>query len=288
MTYEVFLLKGQSIENSIKGNKMETYVGSLKAGELVRRYQIPRRDFAANTGYQRLPGTNRVNKLTRDLRNRQVDLPTALLLSVRDEGLRPQIDSSGRYILSLPNDVLKPFFVVDGQHRLKALYNVIVEEQDEYWAEYRIPVVIFFGSDEYLEMVQFYTVNSNAKSIPTDLAFDLLKTMVDSKGKNMKYLVENNEAWKVTTQSLTIKVSKHGVWSGRIRFSNQPPGTTLIASSSFVSSLKRVIGQDIFSSYLPDERVQIVAAYWQGIANALPECFTGNPKEYNIQKTVGG
>ena len=287
MTYELFLLKGQPIPNPLIGEDTESYVGTFKAGELVRRYEIPERDFGRNTGYQRGPSQTRVNKLARGLRRKKVDLPTALLLSVRrGYDLSPKHDSNGRYILSIPDDGEKPFFVVDGQHRLKALRTLIVDEQNAYWAEYKIPVVIFFNSTEFMEMVQFHTVNSNAKSIPTDLAFDLLKTRARADDRYLVYLGETNERWKVTTQEMTEAVSKFGAWSGKIRFSSQPKGETLISSNGFASSLKRVIGQDNFASYLPEERAQIIKAYWSGIAMALPECFTDS-EEFNIQKTVG-
>ena len=287
MTYEVFLLKGQPIDNPIRGKDMDTYVGVIGAGELVSRYRIARRDFARNTGYQRNESKTRVNKLVRDLRNRKVDLPTALLLSVRaDQNLRPEIDASGRYILSLYDNGEKPFYVVDGQHRLEALRKLIVEEQDESWVDYKIPVVIFFGSDEYMEMGQFHIVNANAKNVATDLSQDLLTTRARTEPSFRKYLDETGELWKVTTQELTETVSTKGVWSNRIRFPNQPKGSTLITSNAFASSLRRVIGQDNFSSYLPTERAEIITSYWSGIAMALPACFT-SPEDYNIQKTVG-
>ncbi len=288
MTYKVYLLKGQPIENSVKGSNPETFVGVFKAAELIDRCRIPQRDFTNQTGYQRLPGNSRVNKLTRDLRKRNVDLPTALLLSVRDKNISPKLDHSGQYILSLPNDKDSPppFYVVDGQHRLEGLRKVIQEEEHGYWAEYQLPVVIFFGADEYLEMVQFHTVNSNAKSIPTDLALDLLKTRARIDETFHQHLVETREGWKVVTQELTEELSKRGVWSGSIRFPNQPKGETLISSNAFVSSLKRLLNQDNFASYLPKERVEIIDAYWQGIAKALPTCFE-NPEKHNIQKTVG-
>lgn len=287
MVYEVFLLKGQPIENSVQGREPETFVGVFKASELIYRCQIPQRDFTKQTGYQRLPSNSRVNKLTRDLRQRNVDLPTAVLLSVRSESnLRPTLDSSGRYILSLPNNGDTPFYVVDGQHRLEGLRKVIKEDGNKYWADYLIPVVMFFGADEHLEMIQFHTVNSNAKSIPTDLALDLLKTRARIDDAFLQHLVDNREGWKVVTQELTEELSKLGEWEGRIRFPNQSKSQTLVTSNAFVSSLKRLLKQDNFASYLPTERVGIIDAYWRGIAKALPECFE-NPEKHNIQKTVG-
>lgn len=284
--YEVMLLKGQPIYNSIRGEVLDTFVGALKVSELIERYQIPHRIHAKDEGYQRKPSASRVNKLARDLHKGRVDLPTSVLLSVRNPELSPRLDSSGRYILTLPADGTRPFYVVDGQHRLEALKKAIDEDSDSPWFDFKIHAVIIFGADKGVEMDQFHTVNSNAKSISTDLALDLLKTRAKQDDKFRKYLIEEGQGWKVTSQELTEKVSQRGMWKGKIRFPNEPKGRTLIGSNSFVTSLRRALEQENFATYLPEQRADIINVYWQGIAKALPECFE-DPDEYNIQKTVG-
>ncbi len=284
--YEVQLLKGQPIENSVRGEQVDTFVGTLKLGELVDRYQIPKRVHARDEGYQREPIKRRVKKLSLLLRKRMVDLPTAILLSVRGRKLYPRLDSSGRYILALPANGTTPFYVVDGQHRLEALKNAMDVDPDGGWSDFMVPAVIFFGADKGVEMDQFHTVNSNAKNIKTDLALDLLKARAQKDDAFRKYLDGEGVGWKVDAQDLTERVAKREMWKGRIRFSNEPKGSTLINSNSFVTSLRRAIEQENFATYLPEERADIIDSFWQGIGRALPECFK-TPDEYNIQKTVG-
>lgn len=285
MTYEMFLLKAQPVRNSIRGER-DTFIASLKFGELVTRYQIPHRVHATDEGYQRKPSASRVNKLARDLHAKRVDLPTAVLLSVRNSELYPRLDSSGRYILSVPDDGTRPFFVVDGQHRIEALRKVMEEDPDAEWSDFRIPAVIIFGADRGVEMDQFHVVNSNAKSISTDLALDLLKTRARQDDTFRKYLDSVGEGWKVISQGLSERVARRGLWKGRIRFPNEPKGATVINSNSFVTSLRRALEQENFATYMPDQRADIIDAFWSGIKEALPECFD-NPADYNIQKTVG-
>lgn len=266
---------------------MQTYTGVMKAGELIGRCQIPHRHYSGDRGYQRLPtAKKRVTDLASEMRERRVDLPTALLLSVRGPELRPRLESSGRYVLKLPGNDEKPFFVVDGQHRLEALRKVIDDDEDRYWSEYKIPVVILFGSDETAEMEQFHKVNSNAKSIKTDLAFDLLTKLAQTHSELREYLAASGEIWKVNAQELTDLAAKRGVWTGKIRFPNEPKGNTLITSNSFASSLKPTLGQTNFNTYPLEKRARIIDAYWRGIEKVLPGCFH-TPKRYNIQKTVG-
>src|SRR5687767_4274433 len=59
-------------------------VGTIPAGRLVRSASIPRRDSLRKTGYQREASQQRVNELVRALRANRVDLPTAILLNMRD------------------------------------------------------------------------------------------------------------------------------------------------------------------------------------------------------------
>lgn len=284
--YEVQLLKGQPIENSIRGERVDTFVGTFKFGQIVGRYEIPKWVHTSREGYQREPSKSRIKKLANDLSMRRVDLPTAVLLSVRTRELRPRLDSSGRYILALPQNGSSPFYVVDGQHRLEALKKVMEEEPKEGWSDFLIPAVIFFGADRGVEMDQFHTVNTTARPIKTDLALEQLKERAISDDAFRKYLDGAGEGWKVVAQDLTDRVGLRKMWKGRIRFANDPKGRTVIGSNSFVTSLKRAIEQENFATYLPENRASIINAYWQGIAKALPECFE-HPEEYNIQKTVG-
>ena len=109
--YEVFVLKGQSIKSFVDGADKNTYVATLRFGELDRKYEIPYRRHESDLGYQRKPTKKRVDDLARNLRSGIADLPTAVLLSLRDPNLEPKLDSSGRYILSLPNNGAQPFYV---------------------------------------------------------------------------------------------------------------------------------------------------------------------------------
>src|SRR5271168_1151635 len=72
-------------------------VGVITAGQLVKRYTVPQRDARNKRGYQRPVSMARVNKLANDLRTGRVDLPTAVLLNVRDsaEGIVEEINEAG-------------------------------------------------------------------------------------------------------------------------------------------------------------------------------------------------
>lgn len=288
MTYEIALIKGQPIKGSEPGKMLETFVGTVEFGELVERYNIPHKNFAAETGYQRKPSPSRVNSLAKDLSEGMVDLPTAVLLSVRMDRMYPSRDAAGQYILTLPDKNQRPFYVIDGQHRLEALKKLYNDEKQsrEQWHRFKIPAVIIFGADENTEMDQFHTVNSNAKSISTDLALDLLRQRATKNNAFRKYLVEKGQAWKVHAQELTETVALLGMWKDKIQFANEVKGKTLVRSNAFVRSLKPCLEQANFREHSLDQQAIIINAYWEGIGKVLPECFF-SPNDYNIQGGVG-
>lgn len=288
VVYEISLVKGQPIKGSEQGKMLETFVGAIDFGELVNRYRIPHLDYATDKGYQRKPSSSRVNSLARDLSAGMVDLPTAVLLSVRVKDLSPRRDKYGHYTLAIPDNSRRPFYVIDGQHRLEALKKLINDEKQsrEKWHTFKIPTVIIFGADENTEMDQFHTVNSNAKSISTDLALALLRQRAKDNKAFRKYLVEKGQEWKVHGQELMELVAELEMWKDKIRFPNQPKGRTLVRSNTFVRSLKPCLEQANFGDYAIEEQAIIINAYWEGIGKVLPECFF-SPNDYNIQGGIG-
>jgi hypothetical protein len=226
----------------------------------------------------------RVNKLANDLRTGRVDLPTAVLLNVREnaETVVGEVASGGWATFQPDGHEL---FVVDGQHRIEALAK-LVDENEEKWSGYQIPFVCMLGADEIEEMTQFYVVNSTAKSVRTDLALDLLKQRAENDPDLMASLVEKGEDWKVEAQTITEELSKTRLWKDRIRFPGEPTGETTIGSAGIVGSLKQILATPYFGQVSTQNRLGILEAYWEGIALVLPEVFR-DPTEFGLQKSTG-
>ena len=265
-------------------NQVPVIVGVIPAGAVVRLHKIPRRNHTRKTGYQREVSVTRVNRLVKELRRSEVDLPTAVLLNLR--AYKPE-----DHLIELPEDRLlfcpgeEALYVVDGQHRIEALKR-IVEEDPESWSGFEIPFVCMLGATGRQEMEQFYIVNSTAKSVRTDLAFDLLKQRAESDPMVMSALVERGMSWKVTAQTLTEEISKTQLWQGRIRFPGIPKAATTIGSAAMVNSLRLLLTAPYFGSISSENQVKILHAYWQGIRALLPGAFD-QPSAYSLQKSVG-
>ena len=155
-----------------------TVVGFMPAGLLIPDgYTIPYYDSRTKRGYQRPAQDSRINQLASDLRKDRTDLPTAVLLNVRNRNAHDAVDRHRLDLQRLADTrASSKFYVVDGQHRVLALEK-LMDEDAERWAHFSIPFVCLLGADEEEEMRQFYIVNSTAKSVKTDLALTLLRRL---------------------------------------------------------------------------------------------------------------
>lgn len=264
-----------------KGRQM--LLAPITIADLAARYKVPYRNFATRTGYQRPPSTTRINQLKTDLASNRVDLPTAVLLSLREfKKSRNLVERNGQLFLVLTDESL---YVVDGQHRVEALIRLMQREPDR-WGEFIVAATILVGANEMEEMEQFYVVNSTAKSVRTDLAFDLLKQQAESNPLLREALDERGQSWKVEGQTLVEELAKTNVWKGRVRFPNEAPGETVVGSAAMVNSLRPLLVTAYFQMISTPNQVAILNAYWQGIRTVFPDAFH-EPESYAIQKTLG-
>jgi DGQHR domain-containing protein len=226
-----------------------------------------------------------VNKLATDLRDGRVDLPTAVLLNLRDAEATTMAPAESGVTTFEPDG--HDLFVVDGQHRIEALAKLIAEEPEK-WSGYEVPFVCMIGADELEEMKQFYVVNSTAKSVRTDLALDLLKQRAENDPNLMEALIRRGEDWKVEAQTITEELATSTrLWKNRIRLGpTEPKGDTTIGSAGVVGSLKPLLATPYFGAISTPNRVKIVEAYWEGLERILPDAFW-EPTESTIQKSTG-
>lgn len=275
---EVPVILGQKLRNG-----RQVAVTTLSVGQLAERYEVPYRNFSQRTGYQRPPSSTRINQLRGELAASRVDLPTAVLLSLRDfKRAKNLVERDGKLYLALGDEAL---YVVDGQHRIIALIK-LWEKDPERWSNYLLAATILLGASESEELEQFYVVNSTAKSVRTDLAFDLLKQQAESNPVLREALDERGHGWKVEGQTLVEELAKTSVWRGRIRFPNEPVGDTVIGSAAMVNSLRPLLVTAYFQMISTPNQVAILDAYWQGVRKVLPDAFH-EPERFAVQKTLG-
>lgn len=283
---EIQVISGPCLQRS----KIPTVIGTIRIGELMGCYQIPEWDSKTEDGYQREPAKARIRSLANEIRKGNVDLPTAILVNRRDMEIGHITLRGGLKFLSLSkeHDPGRSFYIVDGQHRVRAL-KILFSEDSEKWAEYQIPFVCMIGAGEQQELEMFYVVNSDAKSVKTDLSLELLRKQADQDADFAKNIEGTRKGHQVNAQRLVNELLKISpVWKGRIQLPNEPRHSTAIRSGSMALSLLDVLKQMNFGSYPLGQKAKILDAYWQGIRVVYSEAFEGdNFLSYNLQKTIG-
>jgi len=263
--------------------------GFISAGTLIPdHYEIPYFDPRTKKGYQRQPQAARINQLANDLKRERVDLPTAILLNLRNRDARQALVDGHLDLQALLSGtaLTTKFYVVDGQHRVLALEKLIKEDGD-HWLKFRFPFVCMIGASEEQEMEQFYIVNSTAKSVRTDLALALLRRRADEDEDVLISLQERGREWQVKGQTVVETLAVESpIWRHRIRLPAMEKGDTTISSASIVASLKPLYSTPYFSALKPESQIKILEAYWAGIREALRPAFD-NPTKFTVQKGVG-
>lgn len=279
---KIAVVEGQTLSSGVR-----TVVGSIALNDLADRISTPWRDARTKEGYQRRPTVARINKLVSDIRKNGVDIPTAILLNARDESWCQSIENQSDGCLAFDLEKYAgTFSVVDGQHRVTALKELLDEDPDEYGL-FRLQFVMMLGASNDQELEQFYIVNSTAKSVKTDLALDLLKQRALQDGKVMDNLIESGQDWKVRAQGLVERLADHSrIWRRRIRLANEPKGVTTIPSASYVTSLKKFLVHPYIQGQSEEDQYRLIESFWSGIEDAMPEPFE-YPNSYTLMKGIG-
>lgn len=277
------VVKGQELASGI-----QTIVGSIPYRLIHGRLHTPWRNARTKEGYQRKPAQSRIAKLMNELRKKKVDIPTAILLNASHNSWRDALgDENHDRCLSLDlNKYQGQFSVVDGQHRVLAFEHLYSEDKERY-GDFKLQFVMMLGASENQELEQFYIVNSTAKSVKTDLAYDLLKQRAEHDGQIMTDLIRSGQDWKVEAQGITEWMADESdIWRRRIRLANEDRGHTTIPSASFVTSLQKFLTYPFVKNLSEQKKIQILDAYWVGVRAAMVEPFR-KPDDYTLMKGIG-
>ena len=268
--------------------EISVILGSMPVKHLLDRLEIPYLDALRKTGYQRKPAMSRVKRLADELRAGHADIPTSILVNIREENTKKYLSKDGEVTyLEIPLDSEIKFYIVDGQHRALA-FKILYEENFEKWGDYKIQFVAMIGANPEQEMKQFYTVNSTAKSVKTDLAYDILNTLSDKDQHIKNDLVSKGQTWKIDGQKLAeLLHQKSVVWKDKIRLANADKQDTVLPVASLVNSLSSPLKTKFFGNHNLNAQYEILEAYWVGISKAMPIAFGDYYKDYSIQKGLG-
>lgn len=286
-------------------NGVPMMMAFAEAAEILKHTAVDRFDSAAGTGYQRDPQMPRIRKATEYYQGGG-RMPNPILVNIReedfdkieiqmsaddrkayDEAIETGGDWIGSATIYIPADV--KVWVYDGQHRDGAIRGV-VESDFSTFSGFPVPLSITLGLTTSEEMKEFYEVNQNAKSVKTDLAWELLRQMAAEDPILAEALEVSNKDWP--TKGLAVAealIASGGLWSDRIQRANvkKVRGDNLtLGAAQFARSLQPVLAMSAFAKADPKTIAQVLDAYWVGICMVLPDAFA-DPKKYVIQKGPG-
>ena len=277
-------------------DKKEIYITSIKVRDLIddALFQIdywdPTKKVSDDQGYQRHPFPAHFRKISKyALEEQNAIFPGAILISCRAKLnsviFHDKSDGIGEIELQHP-----PFWIIDGQHRIKGLKYLIEEENDKRWLDRDMPVVILANFTKLEEVVQFRTLNNTAKKVSTDLAQQLMLYRASKDIGYRNLLKSAGNDWQVRCLKLIEKLNEaeDSPWVGRIKGPNQDKtARTIISQNSFYVSLKPLFTTGYFESTRSiDHEYEILRNYWNALKEVFPHAFR-TPEESVILKTPG-
>lgn len=248
------------------------YQFNLDAKSLWNILQINERVANKDEGYQRALSNSRAEDLKKFINNKGIVSP-ALIVSLENA-----IYDSNINVLKIPK-VENAGWVIDGQHRLRGAYLSAIQKDTPINIE--LPVIAFLDLNEDEQIIQFVTINKEAKGVPTSLYYDLLSRLPPKK-------TTADQAKEIAVEiARTLTKDSESVFYERIIFA-RPPKKGEISLNNFVRKISPLLTENkgtLGTNYSQLEKVKILNNYFSALKIVFPEQFTS--KNQRFMSTLG-
>lgn len=298
-----------------------SFSGSMSIDTLEQLYRIDiwnADDPIERRGIQRQPIAAHYRKIARSLQEPETTLPTAIVLSanINHDGTESHVSDGIRVPLGMdvtpvpgpvenlvditvdPN-VLK-LHVVDGQHRILGIEYALEKDYLKRDKAFELPFVLILAKSRYDEIKNFYSINSKAKKVSTDLALQLMNEMKDNDPDYGLTLTEKKKVIAIKIAN-ALNDEQESPWYQEISQGSGASADEIASSTSFVTSLMPVLTVPYFNDTIKakggnaeevmdtvaEQCGKIVDNYWSAIRDMLPFMFEGDLNKWVIQKTPG-
>ena len=230
-------------------------------------------------GYQRILNETRATRLARHLNEANhhgyAHLPTTVFLATEES-----VDfDDATNTLSFDTDVVCPFSIVDGQHRIEGLK--LASNREETLRSFRLPVTIATDLDFTHQMYHFFIVNTTQVPVDPALRQQITSRFTGMLGVEtlpyMPYWLEHEVAGGRDARALRIVESLNAETDsplfGRIRMANDTSLGTKISQSSIVNLFKTQVF--VATNPLgvhetdPDRQAKIIINYLRAVDDIL-------------------
>lgn len=252
-----------------QGNNV-LYMFAAKADEIWGFSSINKKTEDKTEGYQRALSSSRADDIRKYVQSNNTIAP-AIILSFDSD--KAQFDEATSEIVIEDNE--SAAWVIDGQHRLRGASLVDGDEVD-----IELPVVAYIGLDLSDQILQFVTINREAKGVPTSLYYDLLKFLPT----NRKPADVAKE--KAADTANTLRKDIHSVFYDKIVVVTSPRKGQ-ISLNNFVRKIHPLLleNKGSFSSYSQQEFTLILENYFRALKSVFPEEFSIG--KYRFFQTLG-
>lgn len=166
----------------IKQGNLTLYLTYVTPDDLFNNnfYTVDKLEPRTQEGFQRILDERRATRLTRHLTEANdkgyAHLPTTIFLAT-DKGL--EYDEDSRF-LTFDTELVGPFSVVDGQHRIEGLRKAI--EKKPNLRDFQLPVTIASNLDNTHQMYHFYIVNTTQVSVDKSMVQQITRRFTEMDG----------------------------------------------------------------------------------------------------------
>ncbi len=242
-------------------------------------YSVDKLEPDTGVGFQRILNTTRSAKLARHLTEAYPEgyahLPTTVFLATD----KPVQFDPATCILKFDTELVGPFSVVDGQHRLEGLRQA--SEGDPSLRDFQLPVTIATDLDATHQMYHFFIVNTTQVPVDPSLGQQITRRFSDMQGLDqlpyMPYWLNRDINLGRDARALkiveAINRDSNSPLRGRIQMANDLDGRRKVKQSSIVNLIKSEIltGSNPLSGQESDHtrQARILINYLQ----AVDACF---------------
>ncbi|HGH3123771.1 TPA: DGQHR domain-containing protein, partial [Acinetobacter baumannii] len=248
------------------------YLFSLDAKTLWNVLKINERIENKDEGYQRALSNTRAEELKKFILQKGIISP-ALIVSLEGATYDPATS-----ILKIPN-IENAGWVIDGQHRLRGSYLSAIQKDNP--SNIDLAVVAFLDLNEDDQIIQFVTINKEAKGVPTSLYYDLLTRLPPKK-------TAADQAKEVAVEiARALTKDPESVFYERIVFARSPKKGEL-SLNNFVRKVSPLLTENkgaLGTNFSQLEKIKIINNYFSALKIVFPEQFTS--KNYRFMGTLG-
>ncbi|MBS7838030.1 DGQHR domain-containing protein [Wohlfahrtiimonas chitiniclastica] len=242
------------------------YLFAAKASQLWKLLDVNKKVKDKDEGYQRAFSNNRGAAIQKFIQDGGVIAPS-LIVSLEDV-----IYQDGSLCLSSNSKG----WVIDGQHRLRGAEQAAKDDID-----IDLAVVAFLDLLEEDQVVQFVTINKEAKGVPTSLYYDLME--LHSKKFNNKKPADIAKEKAVEIARFLTK-DQNSLFFDRIAFQGTPRKGE-ISLNNFVRKIYPLLNTNGgLSLYTQMDIVKILNNYFNALKEVFPNEFY---KKYTFFNTLG-